>query len=85
LTFLQTMFSSGAVVDIVLAFMVVEFMWLVARRNRPPADVLIALLPGAMMMLALRAALIGADWMWIALWLALSLPAHLEDVRRRGR
>ncbi len=79
------MFSSGAVVDIVLAFMVVEFMWLVARRNRPPADLLFALLPGALMMLALRAALIGAGWIPVGLWLALSLPAHLEDVRRRGR
>jgi hypothetical protein len=34
-------------------------------------------------LLALRAALTGANWMMIALWLALSLPAHLADLWRR--
>ena len=27
--------------------------------------------------LALRAALLGQDWWWVALWLSLALPAHL--------
>jgi hypothetical protein len=42
------------------------------------------LLPGALMLLALRAALLGLCWPWIALALAASFPAHLADLRRRG-
>lgn len=41
---------------------------------------LFRLLPGALMMLALRAALTGADWRWTALALALSFPAHIADL-----
>lgn len=73
--------ASGHAVDLVLVFMLVEGLWLAGRRVH--ADVLFMLLPGALMMLALRAALTGAGWRWVALWLLLSLPAHLEDVRRR--
>jgi hypothetical protein len=40
------------------------------------------LLPGAMMIVALRLALTGAAWPWIALALALSFPPHLIDVSR---
>ncbi len=73
--------ASGHAVDMVLVFMLVEGLWL--GRRRAPADVLFMLLPGALMMLALRAALTGAGCLWVASWLLLSLPAHLEDVRRR--
>ena len=37
-----------------------------------------------LMMLALRAALTGAAWQWIALPLVLSFPLHLADLVRRG-
>jgi hypothetical protein len=36
-----------------------------------------------MMLLALRAALTGLAWPWIALALAASFPAHLADLARR--
>ncbi len=82
---LAGLFASGRAVDLVLLVMVAEGLWLVLRARRHAGDVAFMLLPGALMMLALRAALTGAGWMWVAVWLALSLPAHLEDVRRRGR
>jgi hypothetical protein len=44
---------------------------------------LLALAPGACLVLAVRAAMTGAGWMWIALWLLASLPFHLADLARR--
>ncbi len=80
---MTALFASGHAVDIVLAVLVAEALVLLARR-RDAAGVVLALLPGGLILLALRAALIGAAWPWIALPLAASLPVHLLDVRRRG-
>lgn len=77
---LAALFASGHAVDIVLAVLALEAVWLIARRR---ADVLPALLPGVLILLAVRAALTGAPWWMVAGWLALSLPAHLYDLRRR--
>ena len=79
---LAELFASGRAVDLVLAVLAIEAAWLVARRR---ADVLTALLPGALILLGLRAALTGAGWPIVAMWVALSLPAHLYDLRRRWR
>ncbi len=80
---IERLFDSGRAADIVLAVMLVEALWLVARRGWRIADALTLLLPGALILLALRAALAGLDWRWIALPLMLSFPAHLADVARR--
>lgn len=77
------LFASGHAADVILAVMAVEAWWLVARRGWVVFDVLALLLPGALFVVALRAALIHMDWPWVALPLALSLPAHLADVARR--
>ncbi len=81
-------FKSGHVVDFILLFMAVEFVFLLWRRRSRPLtkvipELLIALAPGACLLLALRAALTGVGWIWIATFLALSLPAHLADLARR--
>lgn len=77
---LARLFASGRAVDIVLGVLAIEALWLIARRRR---DVLPALLPGALILLAVRAALTESEWWVVAGWLALSLPAHLYDLRRR--
>jgi hypothetical protein len=80
------LFRSGRAIDLILVFMVLEFAVLCWRRRdqgRAAIDVLIALAPGGLLMLAVRAALTGAGWMWIAGLLAASLPAHLMDLSRR--
>ncbi|MEG3086777.1 hypothetical protein [Sphingomonas sp. PB4P5] len=59
-----------------------EFAWLVSRGWRV-SEALLRLAPGALILLALRAALIGLDWRWIALPLLLSFPIHLADLRIR--
>ena len=65
--------------------MLAELVALIKVYGWPLTTALFRLLPGALMVLALRAALIGADWVWIALPLALSFPFHLADLSRRGR
>jgi hypothetical protein len=78
------LFASGHAVDLVLLFMLVEGTWLVARKWQA-LTVVLMLGPGALMLLALRAALTGMPWYWIALPLTVSLPLHLADVRHRQR
>ena len=87
---LQALFSSGRVVDLALALMLLEAVALLAmRRGRggglAPAELLAFLLAGAFLLLALRAALVGAAWNWIALPLVLALLAHLADLGLRWR
>ena len=75
---------SGHAVDIILVVMLAEAVWLHVRRRIGLIDIALALLPGALILLAARAALVGSDWPMIALPLALSFPVHLADLRRRG-
>jgi hypothetical protein len=76
-------FASGRAIDLVLAVLVLEALWLWRRGRAPLGDIVRALLPGAFLLLAVRAALTGAPWPLVALPLLLSLPAHLADIRRR--
>jgi len=85
---MAALFASGAVADVILAAMAVEFLILVVRapaavRARRAATLAIALAPGACLALALRFALTGAPWPWIAAALAASLPLHWWDLARR--
>lgn len=76
-------FASGHAADFVLAVLALETV-LLLRAGRRWEDVVLLLLPAALMMLGLRAALVGAPWPWIALPLAASFPVHLADLLRRG-
>ena len=79
-------FASGRAVDLVLAVLTAEFLWLQLRPGTPRGralDRVLALAPGACLLLALRAALTGAPWPWVALAVSASLPFHLADVARR--
>ena len=76
------LFGSGHAVDVVLVVIAAEFIWLVARGSKVTASALL-LLPAVFILLALRGALTGSSWFWIALPLAVSLPFHLLDVRHR--
>jgi hypothetical protein len=71
-------------VDVVLIVIVAELVLLRARGWRI-SDGLFRLAPGALILLALRSALTGADWWWVALPLLLSFPVHLADLIRTRR
>ena len=84
------LFASGRVVDLILGLMALEGAGLLLLRARTgrgpaPAALLAFLLAGACLMLALRAALVGAGWGWVALGLAGGLAAHLADLALRWR
>lgn len=83
-------FESGRVVDLILGLMVLEGAVLALHRRRtgrgvPIGGLIAFLLAGACLLLALRGALVGAWWGWIALPLAGALVAHLADLRLRWR
>jgi hypothetical protein len=79
-------FSHGHAVDLVLAVIVMEFLTLSlmgARSARLTINRFLAFAPGVCLLLALRAALTGADWIWVAAFMAASFPVHLADLLRR--
>lgn len=84
---MQDFVLSGRAVDLVLLVIAVEFFALVAlrrgARSRAAVDLFFALAPGAILLLALKAALVGAGWIWIASLMAASFPFHLVDLARR--
>jgi hypothetical protein len=79
---MEEFFASGRAVDVVLLVLIVEAIWLKFRANIW-ADIIPALLPAVLMMIALRAALTGMAWPFVSVPLALAFPVHLYDLRRR--
>lgn len=82
------LFTTGLIADIMLGFMALEAIFLIAyhfktHRGFAPIAVFWMLLPGTCLVLALRAALVGAAWGWVALAVSVSLVGHLCDMRQR--
>lgn len=87
---MQSLFDTGHAADIVLVALALEAVGLWALRRflgRGPGlgAMLPFLLAGAAFALALRAALTGAGWHWVALPLLGAFGAHLWDVAGRWR
>ncbi|MCJ2053281.1 hypothetical protein [Methylobacterium sp. J-070] len=93
---MAALFASGRIIDGILALVVLEallLVWLCRRRRVVPgvfADLslpalLATLASGAALMLALRAALVGAPWSTVAACLLAGLVAHLADLGVRIR
>lgn len=85
---MSALFSSGQVIDLILALVVAEGLLLLALYRFQGSGVRIAdflpnALGGACLLLALRAALTGAPWTGIAPWLLSSFAAHLWDLKQR--
>lgn len=82
---MQGFFESGRAADLILLILVAELLWLTLARRLTLADAVGLVLPGLLIVLGLRAAMVGAHWPWIAAPLALALPVHLFDLGRRLR
>jgi hypothetical protein len=85
---MQELFESGRGVDVALVVLAVEIFvlgWWRRATGRGPAlvDLLANAAAGACLLLALRAALTGAGWAWVAAALCAALIAHLFDLVRR--
>lgn len=86
--FITQFFLSGLAIDVALGVIALEFLVLMALRKGKKlrslvVTLILALGPGACLMLALRASLTQAGIFWVALFLLLSLPLHLADLARR--
>lgn len=80
--YLEPFFASGHAADLILAVLAIEAVWLKSRGWKWGA--IAGLLgPAAFIVLGVRAALVGAEWYWVAIPLALSFPLHLMDLRTR--
>lgn len=89
------LFATGRIIDLILVLVAVEAVVLLGwgrMSGRGPAPAALAALAahlasGASLMLAVRAALTGAGWVWVAACMLAALTAHLVDlyltVRRR--
>lgn len=76
-------FASGHAADLILGVLLIEAAWLRLGRGWSWRALAGLLGPAALIVLGLRAALVGADWWMVALPLAASLPLHLMDLRKR--
>lgn len=86
----QGLIESGEIVDFILVAMLFEALLLMFLRRTTgrgiaSAQVCANLAAGAVLMLALRAALKGAGWQTVAAWLAAALLAHVVEVAVRWR
>ncbi|NEU11042.1 hypothetical protein G3T14_02710 [Methylobacterium sp. BTF04] len=84
------LFANGRIIDAILVLVACEaaiLTWWRLRRGYGPALVplMCNLVSGAALMLAVRAALTGADWPAIAACLALSFVAHGAELTLRLR
>ena len=86
----EPMFVSGRIIDLILLLVVAEaalLAWLGPRAGRESLFTGIAptLVSGALLLLAVRAALSGLWWGWVALILTLALISHGIDLALRWR
>jgi hypothetical protein len=82
---MKELFDSGHIVDLIVALVVIEALavlgWRFSKGTGPvPLPFIINLLAGTFLMLALRDALVGASWIWIALCQIVALVAHIIDL-----
>lgn len=85
---MQELFATGRIADLVIALMAIEAVMLIGYRRTTGhgigvPQVLSNLAAGICLFLALRMALTGAPWTWIGAALALSLAAHIADLKFR--
>ncbi|MCJ2085757.1 hypothetical protein MKK88_07080 [Methylobacterium sp. E-005] len=81
-------FASGRIIDAILLLVAVEALvlaWIGRRRGLSLPSLMANLASGAALMLALRAALVGASWIAVAGWMLAGLVAHLADLNLRFR
>ncbi|MCU0870057.1 MAG: hypothetical protein MUF30_10740 [Burkholderiales bacterium] len=80
---METLFTSGRVVDLVIAVLLLEVVLVRGVLGRGDALPLATVASGMCLLLAWRAASSGADWRWIGLWLSSAGAAHAVDLRMR--
>jgi lysylphosphatidylglycerol synthetase-like protein (DUF2156 family) len=81
---MSDLFATGRIVDLILVFMLLEGAALAAfARGVRVSGILWNLAAGGCLLLALRCALTGAEWPWIAAALLAALAGHVGDLACR--
>ncbi len=83
-------FASGRIIDVVVVLTVLEAAALILWRRMTGTGPRLSafglnLLSGLSLMLAVRAALVGAWWGFVAAWMLAALVLHLADLWRVWR
>nr|WP_206171678.1 hypothetical protein [Thiorhodococcus mannitoliphagus] len=68
---------------IALEAILLMVLWRKGRCPLSPLSTLLILAPGTCLLLAARAALAGADWVWISSLFLVALVIHLTDLWQR--
>ncbi len=87
---LESLISSGRIVDIMVIFVIVEVLvlivyWRVKQRGIPTVPLLANIGAGGSLMLALGASIKGAGHLVVALCLVAALVFHLTDLALRWK
>jgi hypothetical protein len=87
---LEWLISSGRIADVILVVVACEAivtLWVIGRSSGLAAcrGPLAGLAAGASLILALRAALTGAGWPFVALFLSFGFVSHIAEVMWRTR
>ena len=84
------LYATGRIVDVILALVALEVLVLVAIHRRTgrgiaPRALLPVVLAGVFLLLAVRCALVAAEWPWIGACLLAAMLAHGVDLVCRAR
>jgi hypothetical protein len=87
---LQELYRSGRIIDLIALCIVLEALllawwWRSRGAGLPPREFLGAMLAGALLLFAVRSALVGAPWLQTAAWLGAALLGHVADLALRWR
>jgi hypothetical protein len=82
------LFAGGLLIDGIVLLMLFELLVLLVLRSKSQRALTTPLLitnlgSGAALLMTLRAALTGARWQMLALWLIVALCAHVIDLKLR--
>ena len=85
---MMAFFATGRVVDLILLFIFLEAVFIAIHRGKTGRGVRLrevasGILSGVFLLLALRCALVGERWPWIATWLLAAMIAHFADLAGR--
>ena len=81
-------FTGERTIDLVLFLIALEaialmVLWRMRLCPLPPLATLLILAPGACLLLAARAVIAGASWVWVSSLFLAALVTHLVDLRQR--
>ncbi len=85
---MEQLFTSGRIIDVILLIMLAEYLTLRLYLGRGANGAALSgiglyLLSGASLLLALRIALTGGSWVWVACCITAAGAWHALDLRRR--